>query len=81
MSKTIPVYVNRYAVTIQSRLSKPLSASVIETSDVLTMVVSTVERNNASHSLRTTNISNVFSFHAMIHQILTQRSEYGAALR
>jgi hypothetical protein len=47
----VPVYVRRYAVTIQSRMRKPSRAFVIETSDVLTMVVSKVERKRARRKL------------------------------
>ena len=47
----VPVYVRRYDVTIQSRDSKPWRASVIETSAVLTIVVSIVERKSAIQSL------------------------------
>lgn len=38
-------------MTTQSRESKPCRASVMETSAVLTMVVSMVERKRATHRL------------------------------
>lgn len=43
---------SRYDVTIQSRSSKPPSASVMEMSEVLTMVVSRVERKSERQRLR-----------------------------
>lgn len=39
-----PVYVRRYEVTTQSLISKPCKSSVIETSAVLTIVLSIVDR-------------------------------------
>lgn len=38
-------------MTIQSRIRKPSRAFVIDTKDVLTIVVSIVERNKATHRL------------------------------
>jgi hypothetical protein len=46
-----PVYVRRYDVTTQSRSSKPPRAEVIETSDVLTIVVSSVDKNSERQRL------------------------------
>lgn len=59
---TEPVYVNKYAVTIQSRSSKPLNALVIETNEVLTIVVSTVDRKSASHILFHQRVSMLFDY-------------------
>lgn len=59
---TAPVYVNRYAVTIQSRSSKPPNALVIETNEVLTIVVSTVDRKSAIHILLPHRVSILFDY-------------------
>lgn len=48
---TSPVYVSRYDVTIQSRCSKPWRAFVMDTNEVLTIVVSIMERKRDSESL------------------------------
>ena len=48
----VPEYVRRYDVTIQLPFWKPFKALVIETTDVLTMVVSIVDRNKLRHNLQ-----------------------------
>jgi hypothetical protein len=47
--EVVPVYVRKYEVTTQFRSSNPLSESAMETRDVLTMVVSSVDRKRAIH--------------------------------
>lgn len=48
----VPEYVRRYDVTIQLPFWKPFKALVIATRDVLTMVVSIVDRNKLKHNLQ-----------------------------
>lgn len=48
----VPEYVRRYDVTIQLPFWKPFKALVMATSDVLTMVVSIVDRNMLKHNLQ-----------------------------
>ena len=48
----VPEYVRRYDVTIQLPFWKPFKALVIVTRDVLTMVVSMVDRNKLKHNLQ-----------------------------
>jgi hypothetical protein len=48
---TLPVYVNRYDVTIQLLISKPFKSFVMATSAVPTTVLSRVERNRQRHKL------------------------------
>ena len=54
-----PVYVRRYGVTTQSRVSNPFRAFVIDTNDVLTMVVSNVDKNKLSQMLHDRRICQV----------------------
>ena len=49
----LPVNVTMYEVTTQELLSNPDKALVIDTRDVLTMVISMSERNRQRHSLIT----------------------------
>lgn len=77
---TAPVYVNKYAVTIQSRLSKPLKALVIETSEVLTIVVSTVDKNSAIHMLFHQGISMLSDCMLVGVSLLTQQTKHEVSI-
>lgn len=50
-----PVYVMRYATTIQPVLLKPCKSSVIATSDVLTIEISRLGRKMAKETLEDDN--------------------------
>lgn len=51
MLRNIPVYVMRYATTIQPVRLKPCKSSVIATSEVLTIEISRFGRNIANERL------------------------------
>ena len=56
----IPVYVSKYEVTIQLAMPNPFKASVIETNEVLTIVVSSVDKKRPRHRLQSITLYRVF---------------------
>ena len=69
----LPVYVSRYAVTTKLLLRNPAKSSAMATKDVLTMVVSSNDKNSARHKLWT---SQVFSFGGIEERYDTRKGEY-----